>query len=143
MRLVSWNCIGLGNPLKAEAVKDLLKVESLEILMLQENKIEGDTLLEIRKLKWKKNARKVISARGSSSVLATLWSEDKFHLERSFETQLWIFTELRHYSSKLSFSLFNLYVHVLYFEKKYCWQSLSDFLEIYSPKNIIPGILES
>jgi hypothetical protein len=95
--LVSWNCRGLGNPSKAEAVKDLLKIESPEILMLQETKIEGETLLEINKLKWKKNAGKAISARGSSGGLATLWSEDKFHLESSFETQHWIFTELRHY----------------------------------------------
>jgi len=47
MRIVSWNCKGLGNPSKAEAVKDLLKIESLEILFLQETKIEGETLLEI------------------------------------------------------------------------------------------------
>jgi exonuclease III len=137
MCVVSWNCRGLGNPLKAEAVKDLLKIESPEILMLQETKIEGETLLEISNLKWKKNAGKSISARGSSGGLATLWSEDKFHLESSFETQHWIFTELRHSSSKLTFSLFNLYVPVLFTEKKYCWQSLSDFLEIYSPTNII------
>ena len=80
--------------MKAEVVKYLLKVESLEILMLQETKIEGDTLLEINKQKWKKNVGKAISARGSSSGIATLWSEDKFHLESSFETQHWIFTEL-------------------------------------------------
>ena len=80
--------------MKAEAIKDLLKVESLKILMLQETKNEGDILLEISKKKWKKNAGRAISARGSSGGLATLWSEDKFHLESSFETQHWIFTEL-------------------------------------------------
>jgi hypothetical protein len=77
----------LGNPLKAEAVKDLLKIESAKILMLQETKIEGETLLEINNLKWKKKAGKTISARGSSGGLATLWAKDKFHLESSFETQ--------------------------------------------------------
>jgi len=58
MRLVSWNCRGLGNLAKAKAVKDLLKIETPEILMLQETKIEGETLLEIRKFKWKKKCRK-------------------------------------------------------------------------------------
>ena len=120
MRLISWNCRGLANPLKAEVVKDLLKVESPEILMIQDTKIEGKTLLKINKIKWKKNVGKAISARASSSSLTTLWSDDKFHLESSYETQRWIFNELRHFSSKLSFSLFNLYVHVLYFEKKDC-----------------------
>ena len=54
MKLVSWNSRGLGNPSKVEVVKDILKIETLEILMLQETKIEGETLLEISKLKWGK-----------------------------------------------------------------------------------------
>lgn len=85
MRLVSWNCRGLGNPSKAEAIKNLVKSEFPEILLLQETKIEGEALL-LSKLKWKKNARRVITARGSSGGLATLWDEDKFHLESSYET---------------------------------------------------------
>ena len=34
-------------------------------------------------------------------------------------------------------ALFNLYVPVNLKEKKECWNSLSDFLEIYYPTNII------
>ena len=124
MCIVPWNCRGFENPSKAEAVKDLLKIDPPEILLLQETKIEGDTLLEINNQKWKKNIGKVISTRGSSGGLATLWAKDKFHLENSFDTQHWIFTKLRHTSSKFSLSLFNIYVHVMYSEKKYCWQSL-------------------
>jgi exonuclease III len=129
MHVVSWNCRDLGNLSKAEVVKGPLKNESLEILMLQETKIEEETLLEINKLKWKKNARKSMSARGSSGSLANLWSDDKFHLERSFETQHWIFTKLHHYSSNITFSLFDIYVPVLYAENKECWQTLLVCLE--------------
>jgi len=107
------------------------------MLLLQETKIEGDTLLEINNQKWKKNERKAISARGSSGGLATLWEKDKFHLEISFKTQHRIFTELRHLPSNISLSLFNIYVPFKYFEKKYCWQSLVDFLDIFSPSNIV------
>ena len=110
----------MGNPSKAEAIKDLLKIKIPQILMLQETKIEGETLLEISELKWGKNARKAISARGTSSGLATLWSKDKYQLESSFETQHWIFTELQHLSSKLSISLFNFYVPVHLTKKKEC-----------------------
>jgi exonuclease III len=141
MRIVSWNCRGLGNPSKAKAAKDLLKIDPPKILLLQETKIEGDTLLEINKHKWKKNAGKSISTRGSSGGVATLWAQDKFHLESSFETHHWIFTKLCHIPSKislsLSLSLFNIYVHVRYSKKKDCWQTLADFLEILSPSNII------
>jgi hypothetical protein len=77
----------LGNPLKAEAVKNLLKLETREILMLQETKIEGDSLLDLSKVKWKTKSGKLVSARGTCVRLATLWEEDKFHLEISFETQ--------------------------------------------------------
>ena len=34
-------------------------------------------------------------------------------------------------------ALFNLYVPVNFNEKKECWKSLSNFLEIYSPINTI------
>jgi exonuclease III len=52
MKIVSWNCRGLGNSAKIEAVKDLMKVEPADILMLQETKIEGEAPLEISKNKW-------------------------------------------------------------------------------------------
>jgi exonuclease III len=47
MNLVSWNCRGLGNPSKIEVVKELLKADPSYILMLQETKIEGQSILEI------------------------------------------------------------------------------------------------
>ena len=86
MWLVSWNCRGLGNPSKAEAVKDLLKIEVPEILMLQETNIEGETLLHISSTKWKKKVGKAISTRGTFGGLATLWSDEEFTLEFSLET---------------------------------------------------------
>jgi len=137
MNLVSWNCRGLGNASKAEAVMDLLKIEPTDILMLQETKIEGCALLDISKTKWKKRAGKAVSSRGSSGGLETLWTEDLFQLKKSHETQHWIFTELSHCTSKLTISLFNLYVPVTYSEKRDCWKSLSAYLEQHNPDNII------
>jgi ribonuclease HI/exonuclease III len=137
MKLTSWNCRGLGNASKAEAVMDLQKIEPTDILMLQETKIEDRMLLDISKSKWKKSAGKAVSSRGSSGGLATLWTEDAFLLNKSHETQHWIFTELTHYASKLTISLFNLYVPVTYSEKRECWTSLSAFLDQHNPSNII------
>ena len=62
----------MGNPTKYEAVKDLLKMVSIDILLLQETKIEEESLLLLSQLKWKLNADKAISARGTSRGLATL-----------------------------------------------------------------------
>jgi hypothetical protein len=96
--------------------------------MLQETKIEWDSLLDLSKSKWKTKSKKAVRARGTCGRLATLWEEDKFHLEISFEMQHWIYTELRHLASKITLALFNIYVPVLYAEKKDRWQTLSDFL---------------
>eukprot|EP00253_Pinus_taeda_P006730 PITA_06730 len=137
MKLVSWNCRGLGNPAKIESVKDLLKSEPADILLLQETKIAGPALLEISKSSWKKSSGIAVSARGTLGGLATLWSEDKFQLINTHETQHWIFSELIHLASKLSISLVNLYVPVNYSEKRDCWNSLAAFLEQESPNNII------
>ena len=78
MQTVSWNCKGLGNPTKAEAVKYLLKMVSSNILLLQETKIEEEALLLLSKTKWKLNAGKAVSSRGTSGGLATLWCEENF-----------------------------------------------------------------
>ena len=51
MQIVSWNCKGLGNPIKAEAVKDLMRMDSTDILMLQETNIEEEALLFLSKTK--------------------------------------------------------------------------------------------
>ena len=137
MQINSWNCRGLGNSSKAEAVKDLLKLAPSEILLLQETKIDGEALLLIGKNKWNFNSGKSVSARGSCRELATLWQEENFQLTKCHSTQHWIFTELYHCSSKFTYALFNLYVPVNNLEKKECWLSLSDFLVSKSPANII------
>eukprot|EP00253_Pinus_taeda_P029111 PITA_29111 len=139
LNLVSWNCRGLGNPTKAEAIKDLMKMEPIDVLMLQETKIEGEILLNTSNTKWKFDSGKVISARGSARGIGTFWSRNLFTLGRLHETQHWIYTELCHTASKVKLELFNMYVPVHYEEKKECWKTLSDYLEQCSPTNIVIG----
>ena len=40
MQFVSWNCKGMGSKAKEEAIKDLVKMNSPEILLIQETKME-------------------------------------------------------------------------------------------------------
>ena len=106
MQLVSWNCRGLGNPFKADAVNDLLRMVPSDILLLQETKVDEEVILLLSKNKWKLNSGKAVSARGTYGGLASLWCEEKFHLKKYFSTQHWIFTELLHVYSKISISTF-------------------------------------
>ena len=78
MQVNSWNCRGLGNPAKNEAVKFLLKMAPSDILLLQDTKIDGAATLLIGKNKWNFNAGKSVSARGSSDVIATLWQDENY-----------------------------------------------------------------
>ena len=113
-----------------------------ELLLLQETKIEEEALLLLSKSKWNLKAGKVVSARGTSGDLATLWSSENFQLKRWFATQHQIFTDLFHFSNKLSLALFNLYVPVNFNEKKECWKSMPVFIESNVPSNIIiAGVL--
>ena len=137
MQITSWNCRGLGNPKKSEDVKDLLRMESTEILLLQETKIDKDTLLFLSKTKWNLNNGITVSARGTCGGLATILSTDKFTVLSSFTSQHWNFSELQCFVSKISIALFDLYVPVNHVEKKDCWLSLSKFLDTEYFRNII------
>ena len=94
MQINSWNRWGLGNPLNVEAVKDLLKMNPSDILLLQETKIEDEALLSISRSKWNKKVGIVVSARGTSGGLAILCSKENFLLQSSYATQHWIFSKL-------------------------------------------------
>ena len=83
---------------------------SPDVLMLQETKIDEDSLLSTSCKRWKTNVGKAVSARGTAGGIATLWVENSFTLENYFTTQHWIFTKVCQIPSKQSIYLFNLYV---------------------------------
>ena len=92
MNIVSWNCRGIRNSLKVEVVKDLIRMASPVILLLQETKIEEDFLLYLSNKNWKMNVGKAVGARGTTGGITTLWSKNIFSLLSSHARQHWIFT---------------------------------------------------
>jgi exonuclease III len=137
MQYVSWNCRGLGSKMKEEALRDLVRLENPEVLLIQETKLEEKDLLRISQSFWKKGPGKAVSARGASGGLATFWDSSKLELVEEFDTMHWIYTKLNHKGSDHQVSLFNLYVPVLINEKKDCWDSLRLFLNSHHTKNIV------
>ena len=99
MNIVSWNFKGLRNSSKVEFVNDLIRMASPDVLLLQETKIDDDSLQSISSKKWKTKVGKVMSFRGTAGGIATLWTENAFTLEQSHTTQHWIFSELWHTQS--------------------------------------------
>ena len=137
MNIDSWNCRGLGNSSKVEVVKDLLRMNSPDVLLLQETKIDEDSLLSLRKKNWKKNAWIAVSAWGSYDGIVALWTKNIFSLKNSLVMQQRIFSELQHIPSNISIVIFNLYVPVNFQDKRECWNSLIDFIAANSLSNVM------
>jgi exonuclease III len=123
--------------MKEEALRDLVRLEKPEVLLIQETKLEENDLLRISHSFWKKGPGKAVSARGASGGLATFWDSSKLELVEEFGTTHWIFTKLNHKGSDHQVSLFNLYVPVLINEKKDCWDSLHLFLNSHNTENLV------
>ena len=61
MKLVSWNCRGLGGQQKVEAIKNFKFIKKLTILTIQETKMKESDSLVIVKNVWKNGAWKMVS----------------------------------------------------------------------------------
>ena len=99
MQFVSWNCRGLGSKSKEEAIKDLVRMNYPEILLIQEMKIEKPETIQARKNFWNKGEGRAVIARGASGGLATFWNSSMFDLLEDYGTTHWIFTKLHHQDS--------------------------------------------
>ena len=78
MKVLSWNCKGLGSKIKEEAMIDLVSLHQLDIFLIQETKMEEDAFLQVSVKFWKKSGRAAISSRDSSGGIGTLWHDQKF-----------------------------------------------------------------
>ena len=99
--------------------------------------MEDAVLLQASKVFWKKVQAKAVSSRGASGGIATFWDTYKYELTSKESNMHWIFTKLLHKESGHQVSLFNLYVLVLFLEKRSYWDALKSFLSMHSPENVI------
>ena len=101
MQFVSWNCRGLGSKPKEEAIKYIVKMNSPEILLIQETKMKEPETIQASKKFWKKGDGRAVSARGASGGLATFWNSSKLDLLEDFSNTHWLFTKFLHRDSGL------------------------------------------
>ena len=64
MKLVSWNCQGLGGNQKIKVVKRIKSMEANSILLIQETKKTAKDSLSTMKKVWPKGKGKAVSATG-------------------------------------------------------------------------------
>lgn len=137
MKIVSWNCRGLGHKDKKEAMGKLIRSKKPQILLIQKTKMKGkDVLLEMQKI-WKTSIGAAISARGASGGICTLWNPKIFHLDSKYEVAHWLMTKLVHLPSGKAFPIINVYMPNNYWEKVECWESLMSIRDIRFQQNCI------
>jgi exonuclease III len=83
MKLTSWNCRGFGRKRKEEALKDIIRASKLDILLLQETKMDSQDLLKATTILWRISQGITESTRGASGGLGTLWNTMMFDLVNS------------------------------------------------------------
>ena len=126
MKVLSWNCKGLGSKIKEEAIKDLTSLYQPDIFLIQETKMEEDVFLHVTPKFWKKRGKAAISSRGASGGIGTLWDDKKFEAVDIKYNSYWILTLLRQKDTNTLVRIFNIYAPNSYAEKKVCWRLLRE-----------------
>ena len=80
MKVVSWNCRGLGGMQKLEVIKRFKSMETASILLIQETKKSAEDSIATIKSIWPKGAGIATNACGASGGLLCWWNTDKFEL---------------------------------------------------------------
>ena len=83
-------------------------MNSPEILLIQETKMEDPETIQASKKFWKKGDGRAVSTRGASGGLATFWNSSTLDLLEDFNTTHWLFTKFLHRDSGFQISLFNI-----------------------------------
>jgi len=72
MNIVSWNCKGLGSKQKEEEIRSLIRLETPDILLIRETKLEEKSFLQVNRNLRRKSGGQAVSARGASRGMGAL-----------------------------------------------------------------------
>ena len=82
----------MGRAKKVEAIKDIIKSERLDIVLIQETKMSDVEVLALSQHFWTNNQGNTISSRGALGGISTFFSS-KYEIKNVKENQHWILTE--------------------------------------------------
>eukprot|EP00253_Pinus_taeda_P006650 PITA_06650 len=127
----------MGSKIKEEAIRNLIRIEAPDILLLQETKMEEPEFLQVSKKLWKNSDASAVAARGASGGLGALWNGNRFSLVAEASNTHWEMLKMQHVTTKEILCLFNVYVLVNAGEKKSCWDSLRQQADLVTLENVI------
>jgi exonuclease III len=140
MNFLSWNYRGFDSKFKVESLRDLKKMTKPSVILLQETKMEASTILETTKKVFKATVgTAVISSRGASGGIVTLWDDQIWTLEVTLETQSCLLTVSKNKDNSNSISIVNVYMPTSFKDKMACWNCLSELKNTIDLSSCIIG----
>eukprot|EP00253_Pinus_taeda_P031914 PITA_31914 len=128
----------MGSSLKANAVRDLIKLEHPDFLLLQETKIMDQEFQT--SMKRSRNYEGIaISAMGASGGIGTIWDKRKWKLKDDMQNRWWTRIDMKSSVTAEDFSIYNVYAPPHFRDKASCWESLSLDLLTAQGRNIFLG----
>ena len=109
MKIVSWNCRGLGGIQKLEVIKRFKTMEAASILLLQETKKSAEDSVSAIKSIWPNGNGIATNAIGASGGLLSWWNTNKYDFHSAIENRNWLLIKLENKESKDQFWVGNVY----------------------------------
>ena len=94
MKIVSWNCRGLGGNQKLEVIKRFKSMEAASILLLQETKKSAEDSVSAIKSIWPNGNGIATNASGASGGLLCWWNTKNFELLSAIDNRNWLLIKL-------------------------------------------------
>jgi exonuclease III len=137
IKVISWNCRGLGSERKKEMVRNLLRSKNPHVLFLQETKMKDYDVLQASTYFWKTSQGKAVSSKGASGGICTLWNPNIFQQEDWESDSNWLMVSLCHLPSGKLLSFLNIYMPSINKDKEICWLSIFSLLNQTRPTSLI------
>ena len=126
MKLVFWNCRGLGGKHKLEEIKILKHSESMSILAIQGTKMQTEDCIAVMKKIWKTGEGIAVSSQGASGGTVTWWDSNSFKINSKTENHHCLFVELEDINSQEIFWIGNVYGPTIHKQKDEFWTQVDN-----------------
>eukprot|EP00253_Pinus_taeda_P024119 PITA_24119 len=128
----------MGSPLKLKEIRDLLKQEQLNLLLIQETKISAQDF-QHQSQNFKNFTGVSIGSEGASGGIGTMWNKNKWEIINSQFCSWWVRKDLKSKGSREIYYIYNIYAPNHHRDKGRCWETISSDLQSVQNRNIILG----
>jgi exonuclease III len=95
MKIISWNIRGLNGCSKKKMLRELILVETLDIVLLQETKCTSEDMDRLLPYCWRQGRAVSIDATGMAGGVSILWNTNAVLMEKFYTTRWSIITEYK------------------------------------------------